>query len=284
MPRSARPLALALSAALIAGCGGSSSSETSTTPKDPVAKQAVPAGGQLKVGVTDGGIGTAVQGGQSGSETLPNRPVTGQSNTEQGVGAGASCPNTDLTPSRANVATVAASTLCLLNGERRDAGLGPLSQNPKLARAAVAHSRDMVAKRYFDHVAKSGSDPVKRIRRAGYMPPVGAWTVGENLAWGTGVLASPKEIVKAWMKSQGHRQNILRAQFKEIGFGVVIGNPRSASGAGATYTTTFGGITGAKAARTAKAKKVRKGRRSSRKARTAKARAAKARTSRKNKN
>ncbi len=105
-------------------------------------------------------------------------------------------------------------------------------------------SKAMVADQFFDHVAPNGSDPVARIRSAGYIPKIGAWTVGENLAWGTGSLATPKSIVSAWMKSSGHRENILRPEYKEIGFGVVTGNPRSRSGSGATFTTTFGGITG----------------------------------------
>ena len=278
MSVTAKPLALVFSAALIAGCGGSSSSHD--TPTTPQAKRAAPAagGGQLKVGVTDGGIGTAARGGPDGGlRELPNGAVKGQSNTEQGVGAGASCQNTDIAPAKSNVATVVASTLCLLNGERQDKGLAPLKQNTRLAAAAVQHSQDMVDRHYFDHVAKDGSDPVTRIRKAGYIPPVGAWTVGENLAWGTGSLATPKEIVKAWMKSQGHRENMLRPQFKEIGFGVVVGNPRSNTGAGATYTTTFGGITGARAASASTKRKHT--RRSSSKAKAAKpkARVAKAR-------
>jgi hypothetical protein len=114
----------------------------------------------------------------------------------------------------------------------------------------------MVAKQYFDHVGKDGTDPVDRIRAAGYIPNLGIWTVGENLAWGTGALATPKEIVSAWMHSQGHRENILRPQFKEIGFGVVTGNPRSDNGAGATYTTTFGGLTAPTTARPDKARKA----------------------------
>ena len=176
----------------------------------------------------------------SSSRTAASRSP---SNTEQGVGAGASCQNTDVAPSPDTLATVIASTLCLLNGERQDAGLAPLAENAKLASAAIVHSQDMVDQQYFDHAGRDGTDPVHRIRSAGYIPNVGAWTVGENLAWGTGTLATPKEIVQAWMNSTGHRDNILRPTFKEIGFGVVVGNPRSTDGTGATYTTTFGGLT-----------------------------------------
>jgi cysteine-rich secretory family protein len=161
-------------------------------------------------------------------------------------------------PTPDNLNAISTATLCLLNGERADAGLRALKQNDKLVKAAVRHSRDMVDQQYFDHIAKNGSDPVARIRAAGYIPSVGSWTVGENLAWGTGSLATPKAIVAAWMKSQGHKENILRASFKEIGLGVVAGNPRSRSGSGATFTTTFGVVTkprrSATTARTARAR------------------------------
>lgn len=269
----ARLLALlSLSAALVAGCGGSSGSSESPAPSKPKATN----NGQLNVGVTDGGIGTATQGDRDGLQALPDTKVDKPSNTETGVGAGASCQNTDIAPTRETLPIVVAATLCLLNGERQDAGLAPLSENAKLAAAAIVHSREMVDKQFFAHQGRDGSDPVTRIRSAGYIPSVGAWTVGENLAWGTGTLATPKEIVGAWMKSQGHRDNILRAAYKEIGFGVVVGNPKSDNGAGATYTTAFGGLTLPNATRAtkstrAKRRKVRKVRR----ARSARANAAK---------
>jgi uncharacterized protein YkwD len=264
-----RPALLLASAALIAGCG-SSGENGSPAGQAPAPRAAQPApGGQLRVGITAGGIGTATTGSpRGGIEVLPDTPVRGGSNTEQGVGAGASCANADLMPTAGNLSDVQVATLCLLNGERADAGLRPLSQNAALAKAALVQSKAMVADQFFDHLGKDGSDPVSRIRKAGYIPAVGTWTVGENLAWGTGTLSTPKGVVGAWMKSQGHRENILRPTFKEIGFGIVAGNPRSRSGDGATYATTFGVVS------TPAAKKKPRGR----KARTSKS---KARASRK---
>src|SRR4051794_9873755 len=118
MPRS-RPLAIfaAATAALLAGCGGASTPSAPTSPVQP--KSSAPAnGGELRVGVTDGGIGTAITGSDKGVRNLPSGKVPGESNTRQGVGAGASCQNTDITPANDNLETVAAATLCLLNGER----------------------------------------------------------------------------------------------------------------------------------------------------------------------
>ena len=158
-----------------------------------------------------------------------------------GVGArSAACANGSLEPTQANLSQLEAPIRCLLNAERRARGLGSLSPDGRLRAAALGHSRDMVAKRYFGHRSRSGTSPAARIRAAGAIPRQGAWIVGENLAWGSGSLATPAKIVDAWMASPGHRANILRRSFREVGVGIAFGVP-SGSGAGATYNTAFGG-------------------------------------------
>jgi len=260
--RTASILALA---ALLAGCGSSDGTDTTASPSAPAksAPASADAGGKLRLGVTDSGIGRATTGSADGIDVLPTTPVPGQSNTLQGVGAGAKCADADLLPEVDNLAAVQKATLCLLNGERADAGLRALKENAKLADAAAAHSKAMVDGQFFDHIGTNGSDPVSRIRKAGYIPGVGTWTVGENLAWGSGALSTPKAIVGAWMKSQGHRENILRSSYKEIGFGLVAGNPRSRGDSGATFTTTFGVVSTPRKVRRARSGRI--ARRSSRK-------------------
>jgi uncharacterized protein YkwD len=130
-----------------------------------------------------------------------------------------------------------ALTLCLLNGERADAGLAPLRSESRLELAAQRYAVDMVKRDFFDHVDPGGLDPQDRILMAGY-PSINAWT-GENLAWGNGSESAPAEIVDTWMHSPGHRLNILRAQFVEIGIGVELAAANRKPGA--TYVTTFGG-------------------------------------------
>ena len=135
------------------------------------------------------------------------------------------------------------ATLCLLNRERAAHGLRPLRANGALASAARGHSRDMVRRSFFDHTAPGNVTFVDRIRRANYSPR-GSWSVGENLAWGSGSLATPASIVAGWMRSPGHRANILNGRFRSIGLGIARGVPINASAAmarsGATYTTDFG--------------------------------------------
>ena len=75
----------------------------------------------------------------------------------------------------------------------------------------------------------------RALRRMGYIPSGRAWAVGENLAWGTGPLGTPAAIVRAWMNSPGHRANILDPRFRQIGLGIVAGNPAGRGRSGATY-------------------------------------------------
>jgi len=150
---------------------------------------------------------------------------------------GSRCPGADTAPTAHNLRQERAATLCLLNAQRAARGLRPLRANARLAIAAERHSADMAVHHYFAHVAPSGLDPVARLERIGYVAGSGSWTVGENIAWGGGPLASPRAIVKMWMHSPGHRANILQRSFREIGVGVV---PSAPDGPGATYTTDFG--------------------------------------------
>jgi uncharacterized protein YkwD len=151
------------------------------------------------------------------------------------------CADTDVMPDAGNVAEVRAAVLCLHNRERSERGLAPLREHAKLRQAAEGHSDDMVAGRYFSHDAPDGDDMVDRILRTGYVRGAAGWSLGENIAYGTGDLATAAQIHRAWMRSPGHRANILRRQFREIGIGIAIGAPVDAHGqAGATYTADFG--------------------------------------------
>ena len=152
------------------------------------------------------------------------------------------CANLNLKPTRANLEIVRAAVLCLHNAERARNGLPRLSENPRLRRAAARHALHMVAARFFDHTTPAGSTMVDRIRRTGYASGARGWSIGENIAWGTGRLATAAQIHRSWMSSPGHRANILQRSFREIGIGIETGVPvrLSAAQTGATYTADFG--------------------------------------------
>jgi uncharacterized protein YkwD len=151
----------------------------------------------------------------------------------------AECPDADLDPAAGNLARVRKAILCLHNQIRAEHGLPALRQNKRLRKAALAHSRDMVAHRYFEHTTPKGVTMVDRILKAKYVRADQGWSLGENLAWGTGSYGTPRGTVDAWMASPGHRDNILRRAYREVGIGVALGVP-SSDAAGATYTLDFG--------------------------------------------
>ena len=153
--------------------------------------------------------------------------------------AAAECPDADLDPDATNLGRIRTAILCLHNQIRAERGLPTLRTNKRLRKAAVGHSRDMVTNDYFEHTTPSGVTMVDRILRAHYVRADRGWSLGENLAWGTGSYATPRGAVDAWMNSEGHRENILRRAYREVGIGVVIGVP-STDGIGATYTLDFG--------------------------------------------
>jgi uncharacterized protein YkwD len=162
----------------------------------------------------------------------------------------AACPGADAVPAAGTIAQASQATLCLLNDERASAGLHPVAETPGLTQPSAAYSARMVAESFFAHVSPDGGTLVDRLTAARYIAPDGDWTVGENLAWGQGDLATPRNIVVAWMNSPGHRHNILTGEFTEIGLGIVLGTPGDPSW-GATYTTDFGAVAGHEALATA---------------------------------
>jgi uncharacterized protein YkwD len=149
------------------------------------------------------------------------------------------CANVDLEATSENVREIRAAILCLHNQIRAEHHLPALRENKRLRKAALGHSRDMVKNTFFEHTTPDGVTMVDRILRARYVREDDGWMLGENLAWGTGSYGTPRGALAAWMDSPGHRANILKRSFREMGVGVVLGVPVS-DAAGTTYTVDFG--------------------------------------------
>jgi uncharacterized protein YkwD len=119
-------------------------------------------------------------------------------------------PDPDLAALAVLAASNAARAAPRLCGDRLFAAAPPLSLNPALAKAALAHSGDMASKHYFSHQARDGSYVADRAQRAGY-----AWRiVGENIASG---INTPEEAMAGWLESPGHCANIMNPAFTEMG-------------------------------------------------------------------
>lgn len=105
--------------------------------------------------------------------------------------------------------------LFLTNTERLKEGLEPLASCSNLHVAAQSHSFAMYDQNFFEHDnPNTGDDPATRAEEAGY----GTY-VGENIAMGH---QTPRQVVRAWMNSSGHRANIL-GSYSHLGVGITRG-------------------------------------------------------------
>ncbi|MDI7816928.1 CAP domain-containing protein [Clostridioides difficile] len=101
----------------------------------------------------------------------------------------------------------------LVNIERSKAGLNPLTLDSSVSNVATKKSQDMIDNNYFSHNSPTYGSPFDMLKKFG----ISYKTAGENIAMGQ---KTPKEVVNAWMNSEGHRKNILNPNFSKIGVGV----------------------------------------------------------------
>lgn len=113
-------------------------------------------------------------------------------------------------------AVLPGAVFALTNSERIEEGITAFTRNTLLDRAAQMKAEDMAKKGYYAHVSPEGLTPMHWVEKAGYSYLM----VGENLVVNRD---SAKEAVDAFMGSTGHRANILRSEFMEIGVGVAQG-------------------------------------------------------------
>lgn len=102
------------------------------------------------------------------------------------------------------------------NLERQKLGLAPLKYNASLSDSAVLKAEDMFQNNYWAHNSPDGKSPWDFFQQAGYHYSV----AGENLARD---FYDTESMLKAWMNSPTHRENIVNSQYQEIGIGVVNG-------------------------------------------------------------
>jgi uncharacterized protein YkwD len=151
-----------------------------------------------------------------------------------------SCGEPGAAPGQLSLHEMRTSVLCLLNRIRVHFHLHPLSYNEELRTSASAHSVSMVVHGYFAHEGPGGSMD-NRISRAGYLARAARFALGEDIGGGGGRAGSPVAVVRDWMHSPPHRENILDPHFRDAGVGVARGFPYGgAGGRAATYTVDFG--------------------------------------------
>ena len=138
------------------------------------------------------------------------------------AGLAATCPDANAAVGQAPAQALRSAVVCLINQARAAHHLPTLHESALLDRSAQRWTSSMVTSDEFSH----GTNFASRITAAGYV-----WrAAGENIATG---FATPRSVVRAWMASTGHCQNILNPQYRNVGTGV---SPRAVRG----FATGFG--------------------------------------------
>jgi uncharacterized YkwD family protein/spore coat assembly protein SafA len=119
-------------------------------------------------------------------------------------------------PNINNVKNVEEQVLHLVNEERKKIGLRPLEMDWELQRVARTKSQDMAQKGYFSHQSPTYGSPFAMMKQFG----ISYKMAGENIASGQ---RTPQEVMASWMKSPGHRANILKPEYTHIGVGYFRG-------------------------------------------------------------
>ncbi len=131
----------------------------------------------------------------------------------------------------------------LVNKERLIKGLSGLRWNKTLNAIARVHSKDMIEKNYFSHQSPEGHDFTDRYKKHGFACEIrigniihsGAENISQDNLFDSVVYKdgaafynwnTQKEIagsvVRRWMSSRGHRENILSPYWKSEGIGAAI--------------------------------------------------------------
>ncbi len=129
------------------------------------------------------------------------------------------------TPPPVAAASLTARALELVNdirahgtrcGDRSFGPAPPVRLSSTLNEVAQGHATDMARHEYFEHQDLSGRSPADRVRAVGYPEKL----VGENIAYGP---ESADEVVKGWLDSPGHCENIMDPRFAEMGIAYSMG-------------------------------------------------------------
>lgn len=114
------------------------------------------------------------------------------------------------TPKPENTAKIKAEVVKIVNQERAKVNLPPLKEDAKIDAAADVRAREL--KTLFSHTRPDGSICFSVLNEFG----ISCYAAAENIASG---YSSPSSVMKGWMNSLGHRQNILTDYFGKIGIG-----------------------------------------------------------------
>jgi uncharacterized protein YkwD len=102
----------------------------------------------------------------------------------------------------------------LVNAARAKAGCAALQWDARLTAAATGHARAMAQQNFFGHTSKNGAGLRQRVNAQGYRYRSAA----ENISAGRRTAA---EAMQNWLKSPGHRKNLLNCRYSQTGIAMV---------------------------------------------------------------
>jgi uncharacterized protein YkwD len=189
----------------------------------------------LTAGVTVASLGSAVNGISLAGDSPPEAGSDGASTPRSEASRQTT---TDADHERLNVTEIERWVWRYTNAERSQRGLNNVSYAPRIADVARAHSEDMAKYDYIGHTEPNGETGEERYQGVCDYSGSG-YSFGENVAnayyeqrftaWGTDetvYLATEKELarylVDGWMRSEGHRENLLNKEWTELGVGVAV--------------------------------------------------------------
>jgi uncharacterized protein YkwD len=109
--------------------------------------------------------------------------------------------------------------VCLIQFVRAREGVGPLRRSSKLDQVAGLKVDADLACGEFSHTP-CGRAFMTWFEAVGYGLGSSQYEVGENLAWGKGHNASPRQIMRMWLLSPEHRRNLVSPKWREFGLGL----------------------------------------------------------------
>jgi uncharacterized protein YkwD len=111
-----------------------------------------------------------------------------------------------------------ADVFASVNRVRREHHLVELRASPELARVALAHARDLAARGTISHHDAQGRNPLERTQAAGVS---GFRLLAENVAASSDSGDRIATVVREWLASPDHRENLLNPAFNTTGVAVV---------------------------------------------------------------
>lgn len=120
----------------------------------------------------------------------------------------------------------------LINREREASGANPLTIDSRLTTLARAHTGDMVARAFYSHENPDGLTAPDRLARK--HPELVVLTVAENINLlepvDPGSISGDElaeRMVQSWVRSAGHRRNLLGPEFTHTGIALAVHNERA---------------------------------------------------------